>query len=85
MVAVKLKGTITTNRRLLVKLPKEMMPGEVEVIVLREAPAKTARPKTRRKKHPGFGVWANRQDITDSAEYAARLRQKVEARRDGRR
>ena len=85
MVAVKLKGTITTNRRLLVKLPKEMTPGEVEVIVLREAPPKATKAKPKRKKHPAFGLWADRRDIGDSAEYAAQLRRIVEARQDGRR
>jgi hypothetical protein len=32
--------------------------------------------------HPAFGIWADRQDIVDSAQYARALRQTIEVRRD---
>ena len=28
--------------------------------------------------HPAFGIWADRLDITDTAEYAQKLRQNIE-------
>ena len=72
MFAVKLKGQITPDRQLRVKLPKDIAPGAVEVIVLHEAPpepARTPKRRTRRKAaHPAFGLWAKREDIPDSAE-----------------
>jgi len=85
MVAVKLKGEITNDRKLVVDLPKEILPGLVEVIVLRDAPIKTVRRRARRKiAHPAFGMWADRKDIVDSAHYAAELRRKIETRQDAR-
>jgi hypothetical protein len=84
MVAVKLRGRVTTNKQLVVKLPKDIAPGEVEVILLHEPPAKAQTRRARRKTHPAFGMWANRKDITDSGDYAAQLRRKVERREDGR-
>jgi hypothetical protein len=85
MNAIKLKGQVTADRRLIVKLPSETAPGAVEVIILHEAPAKPPKRRTRRKTaHPGFGIWAKRKDITDSAEFAATLRQQVERRSNGR-
>lgn len=84
MVAVKLKGQVTADRRLVVELPAGIAPGAVEVIVLHEAPAKAPKRRTRRTTHPAFGVWAHRKDITDSAQYAAQLRRQIESRSDGR-
>lgn len=86
MFAVKLKGQITPDRQLRVKLPKDIAPGAVEVIVLHEAPpepARTPKRRTRRKAaHPAFGLWAKREDIPDSAEFAAKLRERVQSRKD---
>jgi len=90
MVAVKLKGHITSDRKLSVKLPKDITPGEVEVILLHEAPTKPVRTRTpkrrarRKETHPAFGIWANRTDITDSALFAAQLRQRIQNRVDSR-
>jgi hypothetical protein len=86
MVAVKLKGKITSDRKLIVDLPKGTLPGLVEVIVLRNAPTKPAKRRTRRKiTHPAFGMWADRKEIVDSSQYAAELRRKIENRQDARR
>lgn len=38
----------------------------------------------RRSTHPAFGIWAKRSDITDTALFAAQLRQRVEMRADER-
>ncbi len=85
MLAVKLKGRVTSDRRLVVKLPEDIEPGTVEVIVLHEKPAPASEPRARRKAtHPGFGIWAKRKDIADSAEFAAQLRRQVEHWEDGR-
>ncbi len=88
MVAVKLKGHITPDRKLSVKLPKDITPGEVEVILLHEAPTKPMKAPRRRARHkeahPAFGIWADRTDITDSALFAAHLRQQIQNRTDAR-
>lgn len=85
MLALKLKGQITSDRQLVVKLPKDIAPGTVDVIVLHEAPSKAPRRRARRKSaHPAFGIWAKRSDLTDSAAFAERLRQKVESRGNSR-
>jgi|GEM_PF-983189 len=86
MVAVKLKGKITSDRKLIVDLPKGTLPGLVEVIVLRDAPGQTPKRRAHRKiAHPAFGMWANRKDIVNSAHYAAELRRKIETRQDAHR
>jgi len=86
MSAVKLKGQITSDRKLRVKLPKDIAPGAVEVIVLHEAPpepARTPKRRTRRKAaHPAFGLWAKREGISEPAQFAAQLRERVQSRRD---
>lgn len=82
MLATKLKGQITPNRKLIVEIPRDMAPGAVEVILLHDAPvkaAKTAAKASRRKAaHLAFGLWAKRAEISDSARYAAELRQRIE-------
>ncbi len=35
------------------------------------------------REHPGFGIWAERKDITDSATFAEELRRRIEKREDG--
>ncbi|CAG0927143.1 hypothetical protein TFLX_00382 [Thermoflexales bacterium] len=82
MLATKLKGKVTPNRKLIVDIPAEIVPGAVEVILLQDKPAKPVKSSSRKVKHPAFGIWADRDDITDSAEFAAELRAKVEQRRD---
>ena len=85
MVAVKLKGKVTSDRRLIVDLPEDIAPGTVEVIVLHEATAKPLKRRGRRKSaHPAFGIWAKRKDISEAVSYAAQLRRQVESREDGR-
>jgi hypothetical protein len=84
MLATKLKGQITPNRKLIVEIPRDMTPGAVEVILLHEAPAKAVKPARRNAAHPAFGLWAKRADISDSAAYAAQLRQQVELGADRR-
>jgi hypothetical protein len=84
MLATKLKGQITSNRKLIVELPRDLEPGAVEVILLRETPAKVVKPARRLAAHPAFGLWAKRTDVIDSADYAAQLRQQIEQGADRR-
>jgi hypothetical protein len=85
MHAAKVIGTITKDHRLQVRLPRSVRPGEVEVILLQPEPL----PKLRGGKraatvHPAAGIWADRTDIGDPVAYVARLRRRLETRRDGR-
>ncbi len=85
MFAVKLRGQITNNKRLIVELPIGIAPGAVEVIILHGEPPKARKKRRRKSAHPAFGIWANRVEITNSASHAAELRRKIESREDGRR
>ena len=86
MIARKLRGRVTKDRRLEVMVPRDIEPGVVEVILLsedaRHRPGwrRTAEPA---EAHPAFGLWADRPDIQDTWAFAATLRQRVETRRDG--
>ncbi len=84
MLATKLKGRITPGRKLIVEIPRDVAPGAVEVILLHDAPAKTTKPARRKATHPAFGLWAKRTDVSDSANYAAQLRQQIEQGADRR-
>jgi len=81
MLAFKLKGQITRDRQLRVKLPKDVPPGAVEVIVLYEVSpklSKETRRAGRKTAHPAFGIWADRSDISDTEEFAAHLREQMQ-------
>jgi hypothetical protein len=83
MLATKLKGQITRDRRLVVRIPRDMETGTVEVILLHLSSQSTKRRTRRGTTHPAFGIWAKRSDINDAASFAAELRQRVEMRADG--
>ena len=98
MLATKLKGQITRDRRLVVRIPRDMETGTVEVILLHlSSPATKRRTRvvstrlpyswerrTRRGiTQPAFGIWAKHSDINDAASFAAQLRQHIESRSDG--
>ena len=80
MLATKLKGQITPGRQLIVEIPRGVAPGAVEVILLRDAPVKAAKPARRTAVHPALGLWTNRTDVGDAADYAAQLRQQIRTR-----
>jgi len=82
MLATKLRGKITSNRKLVVEIPQDIAPGAVEVILLYDAPRKATKASSRKIAHPGFGLWAKRADLIDSADYAAQLRQQIEQHAD---
>jgi hypothetical protein len=83
MLATKLKGQITRDRRLVVRVPRDMETGTVEVILLHVASPATKRRARRVATHPAFGIWAKRTDINDAGSFAAQLRQRIESRSDG--
>ncbi len=87
MIAAKLKGTVTKDYRLELKVPRSVPPGEVEVIILR--PELPQKPKSRARRlnpnvHPAAGIWAGRKDIGDTVEFVSELRRRLETRRDAR-
>jgi hypothetical protein len=82
--ATRLKGTITREGKLIVKIPKGTAAGRVQVIVLYTKPNGSKRKrKSTRKLHPAYGLWKNRDDMHDSAVYASELRKRLETRADG--
>ena len=87
MIAAKLKGTVTKDYRLELKVPRSVPPGEVEVIILR--PELPQKPKSRARRlnpnvHPAAGIWADRKDIGDTVEFVSKLRRRLETQRDAR-
>ena len=80
MFATKLKGQITRDRQLVVRIPREMATGTVEVILLQLSPQSLKRRARRGAAHPAFGIWAKRADLTDSIAFANELRRRVEMR-----
>jgi hypothetical protein len=88
MIAAKLKGTVTKDHRLELKVPRSVPPGEVEVIVLYPEPPE--KPKYRARKlnpnvHPAAGIWANREDIGNTVEFVSKLRRRLETRHNAHR
>jgi hypothetical protein len=86
MIAVKLKGMVTTDHRLELKVPPSVPPGEVEVIVLHPEPSPGPRIRGHKQAatfHPAAGMWADREDIGDTVTFVSQLRQRLETRHDG--
>jgi hypothetical protein len=86
MIAVKLKGMVTTDHRLELKVPPSVPPGEVEVIVLHLESPPRGRDRERKQPptfHPAAGMWADREDIGDTVTFVSQLRQRLETRHDG--
>ena len=83
MLATKLQGEITRDRRLVVKkIPRRIAPGKVEVILLRPSTRSIKQRGLRANGHPAFGIWAKRAGIKSSAQFAATLRNRIERRAD---
>lgn len=87
MIAAKLKGTVTKDYRLELKVPRSVPPGEVEVIILHSGPPEKPRSLARKPNpniHPAAGMWADRKDIDDTVEFVPELRRRLETRHDAR-
>ena len=87
MIATRLKGTVTEDRRLEVKVPRSVPPGEVDVILVRELPEPRRRPARVEAMniHPAAGLWSDRKDIGETARFVLKLRRRLESRGDARR
>jgi hypothetical protein len=61
MITARLKGKVTPDHRLELKVPRSVPPGGVEVILLRESPEprKTQTRKLNPNIHPAAGLWAD--------------------------
>lgn len=90
MQAIKFKTVVTKTGKLKIP-PKLVLPqGQVEVIVLnanittdKNVPKLSRRSKPL-SKEPAWGMWADREEMTDSVAYVNRLRKKLEQRLDRR-
>ncbi len=88
IIATKLKGIVTKDHRLELKVPQAIPLGEVEVIVLHPELAKKPKRQARRLNsniHPAAGIWANREDIGDPVEFVEKIRRRLETRGEARR
>jgi len=85
MEALKVNGKISEDGKLIVDETLAVPAGDVEVIILR-SPTKLFQ-----RHHaveslselPACGIWKDRSDISDSGEYALKLRRQIEERKDG--
>jgi len=84
MQAVRVRGQVTAGRQLEVALPAGCPAGEVDVILLYQQPARAPRRHRPAGHHPGFGMWRDRPEAQDPAEFAAHLRRMVETGGDRR-
>ncbi len=85
MEALKVNGKISEDGKLVVDETLPIPAGDVEVIILR-IPTKFLQRRHIVKSLSGLpacGIWKDRSDISDSGEYALKLRHQIEERRNG--
>jgi hypothetical protein len=88
MKTLSIKTNIPPDRKLLVDMPKDIPIGPAEIVLVisseKEA-SKVQKGMTAREllNSPIFGAWKDRKDITDSLEYARKLRLDAERRSNG--
>jgi len=83
--ATKVNGKISEEGMLIVDEALPLPAGDVEVIILR-IPTKVVQRRHAVKslsELPACGIWKDRSDISDSGEYALKLRRQIEGRQDG--
>lgn len=78
MVSVIVRGTITPDGKLELELPAELQPGQVEVEI-RQQEVEGVQLKDLLESDL-VGLWADRDDISDSVEYARSLRRRASRR-----
>ncbi|MBN1287287.1 MAG: hypothetical protein JXB47_17945 [Anaerolineae bacterium] len=85
MADIILKATITSDRRLVLtdELPPDVPVGDVSILILHPVIVDAA-PATIGEilESPMIGLWKDRDDIGDSAEYVSRVRREAEERRN---
>lgn len=85
--AQRVKGVVNARGTVRVLERVDLPAGECELLVLPCSPEPEEKPKLKPLKpalEKLLGLWADRDDITDSAKYAAELRRRLETRRDRR-
>ena len=85
MKALKVNGKISEEGKLIVYETLPIPAGDVEVIIL-HPPIKLFQRRRAVKslsELPACGIWKDRSDISDSWEYALKLRRQIEERQDG--
>ena len=82
MKTVAIKTTIPEDHRLVVDVPRDLPAGPAEVVVTALSPSETDHPWTVGDLLASglVGMWEDRTDITDSLEFARKLRQDAEGR-----
>ena len=85
MKTLNIKINIPPDRKLLVDLPKDIPIGPAEIVLVVSPgndASKIQKGITAREilNSPIFGAWKDRKDITDSLEYARKLRLDAERR-----
>ena len=87
MRTINLKTEIPENHKLLIDIPQELPAGPAEVIVIIapeiSKPLKKGKTAGDMLRSPLLGIWKDRKDITDSLEFARKLRKTAETRKHG--
>lgn len=87
MKTLTLHCEIPPNREVNIKVPDEVPLGPAEVVIVIASPAEATREPAGTAgdmlRSPLFGLWADREDIGDSVEYARQLRARAEQRNHG--
>lgn len=77
METIIIKGVITDDGRLQVEIPPDLPPGPVEVEIRPEVPKVKGVTLGELLESGLVGLWKDRDDITDSVEFARSLRRSV--------
>ncbi|MBS1251646.1 MAG: hypothetical protein MAG451_00679 [Anaerolineales bacterium] len=87
MKTLTLHCEISPSREINIKVPDEVPLGPAEVVIVIASPAEAIRESAGTAgdmlQSPLFGLWADREDIGDSVEYARQLRTQAEQRNHG--
>ncbi len=86
MRTISIKANIPENHKLMVDIPEDLPigPADVVVVIVPEIGAVEKRGETAGDilKSPLLGMWKDRKDITDSLEFARKLREHSETRKE---
>jgi hypothetical protein len=81
METITVKGVITDDGQLKVEIPPDLPPGPVEVEIRPEVPRVEGVTLGELLESGLLGLWKNREDITDSVEFARELRKRASRRK----
>ena len=87
MKTISIKANIPKSHRLMIDVPQDLPtgPADVVVIIVPEIGVAEKRGGTAGDmlRSPLLGIWKDRKDITDSLEFARKLRENAETRKHG--